>query len=85
MTVFKAYDIRGIYPTQIDATLARKIGRAYAAEVSPRRVVVGHDMRPCAPEITDALIRGLHAAGVDFLNTDQLARLRSFLLEKSER
>ena len=62
---FKAYDIRGIYPTQIDAELARAIGRSYAAEISPQRVVVGHDMRPCAPEITDALIDGLNAAGVD--------------------
>jgi phosphomannomutase len=65
MSVFKAYDIRGIYGSQIDAALAEKVGRAYAAEISPRRVVVGHDMRACAPEITDALVRGLLAAGVD--------------------
>ena len=56
MTVFKAYDIRGLYGTQIDAALARQIGRAYVAEVEPRTVVVGHDMRPCAPEIADALV-----------------------------
>ncbi len=62
---FKAYDIRGIYPTQIDADLARAIGRSYAAEISPQSVVVGHDMRPCAPEITNALIEGLTAAGVN--------------------
>ena len=65
MSVFKAYDIRGVYPSQIDAELARAIGRSYAAEISPKRVVVGHDMRPCAPEITDALIDGLLTSGVD--------------------
>ena len=65
MSVFKAYDIRGIYGSQIDADLARKVGRSYAVEISPKRVVVGHDMRPCAPEITDALIDGLLASGVD--------------------
>ena len=68
MSVFKAYDIRGLYGTQIDAALARKIGRAYAAEVSPRTVVVGHDMRPCAPEITDALIDGMRAVGANVVH-----------------
>jgi phosphomannomutase len=65
MSVFKAYDIRGIYGSQIDAALAEKIGRAYAAEVKPRSVVIGHDMRPCAPEIAQALARGLTATGVE--------------------
>jgi phosphomannomutase len=68
MTVFKAYDIRGIYGSQIDEALAEKIGRAYAAEVAPRTVVVGHDMRPCAPAITDALVAGLTACGVDVVH-----------------
>ncbi len=65
MTVFKAYDIRGIYGKQIDEELAANIGRAFAVEIGPRNVVVGHDMRPCAPSITDALVSGLTAAGVD--------------------
>jgi len=63
--VFKAYDIRGIYGAQIDEELAELIGRAFVAEVSPNSVVVGHDMRPCAPSITDALVRGLSRAGAD--------------------
>jgi phosphomannomutase len=65
MSVFKAYDIRGLYGSQIDAELARKIGRSFAAEVQPKTVVIGHDMRPCAPEIAGALIDGLTASGVD--------------------
>ena len=63
--VFKAYDIRGIYGEQIDEELAELVGRAYVAEVGPETVVVGHDMRPCAPGITDALVRGLTRAGAD--------------------
>lgn len=63
--VFKAYDIRGIYGEQIDEALAEQIGRAFVGEVAPKTVVVGHDMRPCAPEITHALVRGLTRAGAD--------------------
>ncbi len=66
--VFKAYDIRGIYGEQIDEALAESIGRAFVAEVGPKTVVVGHDMRPCAPSITEALIRGLTRAGADVTN-----------------
>jgi len=61
--VFKAYDIRGIYGKQIDEVLVEAIGRAFVAEVKPKRVVVGHEMRPCAPSISDALVRGLTRAG----------------------
>ena len=63
--VFKAYDIRGIYGEQIDEELAELVGRAYVAEVRPETVVVGHDMRPCAPSITDALVRGLTRGGAN--------------------
>jgi len=73
MTVFKAYDIRGLYGSQIDAPLAERIGRAYVAELHPRRVVVAHDMRPCAPEITDALVRGIRACGVDVVHLGMLS------------
>ncbi len=68
MSVFKAYDIRGVYGSQIDAGLAEKIGRAFTAEVKPRAVVIGHDMRPCAPEIAQALTRGLVATGVEVVH-----------------
>jgi len=65
MSVFKAYDIRGIHGEQIDEALAEKIGRAFVAEIAPKRVVVGHDMRECAPGMTDAVVRGIRAAGTD--------------------
>ncbi len=65
MSVFKAYDIRGIYGKQIDAALAEKVGRAFVAETGARTVVVGRDMRPCAPEIAGALMDGLRNGGAD--------------------
>jgi len=62
---FKAYDIRGRIPDEMDADLARRIGQAYAHVVAPKRVVVGHDVRLSCPEISQALIQGLTGAGVD--------------------
>ncbi len=68
MSVFKAYDIRGLHGSEIDTDLAHKIGLAYAAEIKPQRVLVGHDMRPVAPRMRDALVAGLRTAGVDVVD-----------------
>jgi phosphomannomutase len=62
---FKAYDIRGRIPDELNADLARKVGRAYAAVIKPRRVVVGHDIRLSSQELVSALIDGLNQSGVD--------------------
>ncbi|MCM8745056.1 phosphoglucosamine mutase [Thermomicrobium sp. CFH 73360] len=64
-TVFKAYDVRGIYPTELDEQLAYRIGRAFALYLRPRQVVVGRDMRVSSPALADAVIRGLLEQGVD--------------------
>lgn len=64
-TVFKAYDVRGIYPTELDEQLAYRIGRAFALYLRPRQVVVGRDMRVSSPALADAVIRGLLDQGVD--------------------
>lgn len=61
---FKAYDIRGRIPDELNADLARKIGRAYARFIKPTKVVVGHDIRLSSPEIAAALIEGLTGSGV---------------------
>jgi phosphomannomutase/phosphomannomutase/phosphoglucomutase len=61
---FKAYDIRGRIPDELNADLARKIGRAYARFIRPKKVVVGHDIRLSSPEIAAALIEGLTGSGV---------------------
>ncbi len=65
LSCFKAYDVRGKVPAELDATLAYRIGRAYAAFLSPARVVVGHDIRLSSPALTQALTRGLTEGGAD--------------------
>ena len=56
---FKAYDIRGRIPDEINESLAYDIGRAYAAFVKPQRVAVGYDIRLSSPALAAALKRGL--------------------------
>ncbi len=62
---FKAYDIRGRVPDELNTEVAHAIGRAYAQFLRPERVVVGHDIRLSSPEMASALIDGLRTAGVD--------------------
>lgn len=77
MSVFKSYDIRGVYPTQLDARLGRKIGRALGmhlkvlpenAAKTSLRLVVGRDMRTSAPEMAKALIDGLLETGANVID-----------------
>jgi phosphomannomutase len=65
ISCFKAYDVRGRMPQELDEDLARRIGQAYAQVVRPKRVVVGHDIRLSSQDLTRALIEGLTLAGVD--------------------
>src|SRR5690348_16203382 len=62
---FKAYDIRGRVPDQLDAALCYQIGQAYAAFVQPKRVAVGRDIRHSSQELQQALISGLTDSGVE--------------------
>jgi phosphomannomutase len=65
---FKAYDIRGRIPDEIDESLAYDVGRAYAAFVRPQRVAVGYDIRLSSPQLAAAIRRGLMDSGVDVLD-----------------
>ncbi len=65
---FKAYDVRGRVPGQLNKELAVHIGRAYAQLIRPSRVAVGHDIRHTSPELAEALCRGLTESGVDVLD-----------------
>jgi phosphomannomutase len=65
---FKAYDIRGRIPDEINENLAYDIGRAFAAFVQPKRVAVGHDIRLSSPQLAAAVKRGLTDSGVDALD-----------------
>lgn len=67
MPCFKAYDIRGRVPEELNEELAYRIGRAYAAFLRPSRVAVGHDIRLSSPSLSGALMDGLLDAGVDIL------------------
>jgi phosphomannomutase len=63
--VFKAYDVRGLVPQELDADGAYRIGRAYVDEFEPRRIAVGHDMRLSSEELSEAAIKGALDAGCD--------------------
>ncbi|HSR36951.1 MAG TPA: phosphomannomutase CpsG, partial [Desulfurivibrionaceae bacterium] len=65
---FKAYDIRGRVPDELNEELAFRIGQAFAATIRPRRVVIGHDIRLSSPALAAALAKGLAAAGVEVLD-----------------
>jgi phosphomannomutase len=66
--VFKAYDVRGIYPDELDEAGAQAIGRAYVEEFEPRRIAVGRDMRLSSPPMADAVMRGAAEAGADVVD-----------------
>jgi phosphomannomutase/phosphomannomutase/phosphoglucomutase len=68
LTCFKAYDIRGRIPTELNEDLAYQIGRAYVALVKPRTVAVGRDIRQTSSDISLALKRGLNDAGCDVVD-----------------
>src|SRR4051812_29718838 len=63
--VFKAYDVRGLAPEQIDEPLARLTGRAHAQVTGAATLVVGHDMRPSSPGLAEAFPAGAAEAGAD--------------------
>jgi phosphomannomutase len=65
---FKAYDIRGRIPDEINEELAYDVGRAFAAFVQPQRVAVGHDIRLSSPQLAAAVKRGFTDSGVDALD-----------------
>jgi len=68
ISCFKAYDVRGRVPDELNEDIAYRIGRAYASFVAPSVVVVGHDIRLTSEAISNALIDGLRDSGVDVLH-----------------
>ena len=74
--IFKAYDIRGIYPTELNEQTAYRIGRAFATFLGAKQVVVGRDMRLSGPALHAEVLRGLTDQGADvydlgMVSTDQ--------------
>ncbi len=65
MSIYKAYDIRGTYPDQLDEERARRIGAAVVRYLDARRLVVARDMRTMARSVQDAVVEGVTAQGCD--------------------
>jgi phosphomannomutase len=75
--VFKAYDIRGLYPGELDAEVYRRIGRAFVDYLGATRIAVGRDCRLSSPELAKALVEGARAQGaavtdIGIASTDML-------------
>lgn len=66
--IFKAYDIRGVYPDELNCEIAHAIGRAFVTLLDVEQVIVGRDMRTSSPRMFDAVTRGLMAQGADVIN-----------------
>lgn len=71
--IFKAYDIRGLYPEELDASAALAIGRALARKLGPGPVAVGFDMRTSAGDLHAALVAGLRGEGSDVIDVGRVA------------
>lgn len=65
---FKAYDLRGRVPDELNKEIARRIGRAYVNSVKPDSVVIGHDIRLSSPELAAALSEGIREAGATVID-----------------
>lgn len=71
LACFKAYDVRGRIPDQLNEDIAYRIGRAYALVVKPATVVIGHDIRLTSESLCQALADGLLDSGVDVVHIGQ--------------
>jgi phosphomannomutase len=66
--IFKAYDIRGLYPDQLDEEVAHRVGRAFVTLLDARKVVVAHDMRSSSEPLSAAFISGAATQGADVVD-----------------
>jgi len=71
-SIFKAYDVRGLYPSQIDEAVATRIGYAFAVFAGVERIAVGRDCRLSSPGISAALIEGITRTGVDVVEIGEI-------------
>jgi phosphomannomutase len=72
-SIFKAYDIRGLYPAEVNEDAARQIGRAFVAYLQARRIAVSRDMRTSSPAMAAAFIEGAREQGTDVVDYGMLA------------
>jgi phosphomannomutase len=72
-SIFKAYDVRGLYPQEINDEAARLIGRGFVAYLNARRIAVSRDMRLSSPAIASAFIEGARLQGADVVDYGMMA------------
>jgi phosphomannomutase len=70
--IFHAYDVRGIYPNEINENVAYEIALGYAAMFKPKSVVVGMDARLSSPSLKESVIKGLLDSGIDVIDVDKV-------------
>ncbi len=68
---FKAYDVRGIYPTEVNEELAYRVGRILVQKLQARKIVVGHDIRLSGPGMLRSLAEGIMDGGAEVVNIGQ--------------
>ena len=71
--IFKAYDVRALYPQELDETICRDIGRGFVAYLGARRIAVSSDMRLSSPSLAEAFIEGALAQGADVVDFGMMA------------
>jgi phosphomannomutase len=71
--IFKAYDVRALYPSEIDETIAREIGRGFVTYLKAKQIAVSRDMRLSSPSLADAFIDGALAQGADVIDHGMMA------------
>ena len=68
MSVFKAYDIRGLAHSELDSDFAERLGKSLATHLNANTIAVARDIRESGPELHSAFLRGLNSSGVDVLD-----------------
>ncbi|MGH2778410.1 MAG: phosphomannomutase/phosphoglucomutase [Actinomycetota bacterium] len=71
--IFKAYDVRGVYPDELNEDVARRVGAAFARFVQRDRLVIGRDMRPSSPVLAGAFAEGATAAGSTVVDVGEVS------------
>ena len=72
-SIFKAYDVRGLYPSEVNEDAARQIGRGFVAYLEAKRIAVSRDMRLSSPDVAAAFIAGAREQGADVVDYGMLA------------
>jgi phosphomannomutase len=72
-TIFKAYDVRGVYPSDLDEEISRRIGAAFARFAGADRIAIGRDMRTSSPTLSEAFVEGAISQGVSVLDFGEVS------------